>query len=70
MGKPGRKPHPARNLRDAAILFALAVESEGDMKNPWNRLRMAALRYQEEDRPYGRPTGSLDRPMTDRQRTP
>ena len=56
--KPGPTPHPARNLADAAILYAEAVEA-GDVKpaikRQWDRLRAAALRYQNEPRPRGRP---------------
>jgi hypothetical protein len=54
--KPGPAPHPSRNLKDAALLFAAAVEDETKApKREWDRLRQAALRYQNEPRPRGRP---------------
>jgi hypothetical protein len=56
VANPGPPPHPARNLADAAILFAAAVEDETRApKREWDRLRAAALRYQNTPRPKGRP---------------
>lgn len=50
------KPHPARNLADAAILYAAAIEAEVKApKREWDRLVKAALRYATQHRPIGRP---------------
>jgi hypothetical protein len=54
--KPGPTPHPSRNLKDAALLFAAAVEDETKApKREWDRLVKAALRYRNEPRTPGRP---------------
>ena len=54
--KPGPEPHPFRRLADAAILYALAIESESKApKREADRLVKAALRYQHQPRPVGRP---------------
>jgi hypothetical protein len=44
-------------LRDAAILFAAAVEVESspDVGRAWDVLRKAAVRYTTNPRPEGRP---------------
>lgn len=67
-GKPGPKPNPIRVLRDAAIEYGCAVEEfdsgEGARKELvyyWDRLRRAALSYQEFGKPLGRPVGSKTR---------
>jgi hypothetical protein len=54
--KPGPAPHPSRNLKDAALLFAAAVEDETKApKKEWDRLAKAALRYSTALRLPGRP---------------
>ena len=55
VGRPKGSGNPATVLRDAAILFSGAVEAGDDLKTTWNRLRKAALRYQEGPRVMGRP---------------
>ena len=52
--KPGPRPEPAWNLKVAALEYAAAVESEHETRREWDRLRRAALRYQEGERPPGR----------------
>ena len=56
-----RAEHPARRLRNAAITFAAAVETEDarDVRVEWDRLRRAALNYREGPRPEGRPALAL-----------
>ena len=54
----GRPAQPMRCLRDAAILYAEAVEAEADYfehKRAWDRLRVAAIRYKEAPKNKGRP---------------
>jgi hypothetical protein len=41
-------------LRDAAIEFAAAVEAQAGTTREWDRLRRAALRYQDMPRARGR----------------
>lgn len=58
-----KKPAPARNLKDAAVLYALELEADevagpdyrDRVRAAWDRLRKAAIRYREADRPNGRP---------------
>jgi hypothetical protein len=49
---PARKE---RTLRDAAILYAGAVEAEGPTRREWDALRKAAVRYAESEKRKGRP---------------
>lgn len=55
----GRPPAPledkAKTLRDAAIEYAAAVESEQDGPKDWDRLRAAAKRYTDAEKRKGRP---------------
>ena len=53
--RPGPKPRPERVLRDAAILFAAAVEAEGSTRVEWDLLRKAAVRYATAPKSKGRP---------------
>jgi hypothetical protein len=58
VAKPGPVAHPARRLADAALLYAVAVESETKCpKREWDRLVKAALHYRSSKRPVGRPLG-------------
>lgn len=50
-------PHPAWNLRVAAIEYAAAVEvSANDLPVAWDRLRKAATRYSAAKKKRGRPS--------------
>lgn len=55
----GRPPGPLQNqaqgLRDAAIEYAAAVESEQQRAKDWDRLRNAAKRYADAEKRKGRP---------------
>lgn len=56
--RPGRPAQPpAVRLREAAVLFAAAVElgDDQDVRVQWDRLRHAALAYRDGPRPRGRP---------------
>lgn len=44
-----------QTLREAAVVFAAAVESEGDTRVEWDLLRKAALRYAAAEKHKGRP---------------
>jgi hypothetical protein len=46
--------HPGDTLRLAALDYAAAVEAGEDLKGPWDRLRVAALRYRTTPRRIGR----------------
>ena len=52
-----RPQRPSVRLREAAITFAAAVELGDDhyVAVEWDRLRRAALNYQDGPRPVGRP---------------
>jgi hypothetical protein len=52
---PGPEPRPERVLRDAAIIFAEAVEAEGSIRVEWDLLRKAACRYAAAPKHKGRP---------------
>ena len=52
---PGPESRPERVLRDAAILFAEAVEAEGSIRVEWDLLRKAAVRYTAASKHKGRP---------------
>jgi hypothetical protein len=54
--RSGPTPHPAWNLRVAAIEYAAAVEvSADDLPQTWDRLRKAAERYTHAEKRKGRP---------------
>ena len=54
--KPGPKGNPAKVLRDAAIMYGIAVELEGKASRlEWDNLRKAAIRYAESEKHKGRP---------------
>ena len=54
--RPGPKPRPEERLRDAAILYAEALESEKtSMVAVWDRLRKAAVAYTAAEKRKGRP---------------
>ena len=54
--KPGPKGRPEQVLRDAAILYGIAVELEGKASIcEWDKLRHAAIRYAEAEKRKGRP---------------
>lgn len=54
--KPGPAADPRRRLADAAILYAVDLEVGGKTtKRGWDRLVKAALHYQHQPRPRGRP---------------
>ena len=56
----GPTPHPAWNLRVAALEYAAAVEvSADDLPQTWDRLRRAAERYVAADKHKGRPRASF-----------
>jgi hypothetical protein len=58
--RPGPEPRPERVLRDAAILFAAAVEAEGDIRVEWDLLRKSAIRYAQASKHKGRPRKVAD----------
>jgi hypothetical protein len=58
--RSGPVPHPAWNLRVAALEYAAAVEvSADDLPETWDRLRKAAERYTAAEKPKGRPRSPL-----------
>jgi hypothetical protein len=44
-----------QTLREAAVVYAAAVELEGDSRVEWDLLRKAALRYAAAEKRKGRP---------------